>query len=194
MSELFKDEHVDNEVPQSSYESIQEDRRNLNASEKKDAFVFPEISEQEEARLNVAEQKIEKTCQSFAEALDSIHPWLTKELLDIYEKLEGIMWSNKENEEIKKDKENEKTILWWMAYKLLYEKHKDIFPEKLKDMLWEMLRDLSEYEEVKIKHKSLKEMLRSCASIASVQTAIDMAKFGGWRTFTPDNLGCHIPY
>ncbi|MBQ5945668.1 hypothetical protein IJL65_04800 [bacterium] len=71
---MFKDEHVDNEVPQSSYESIQEDRRNLNASEKKDAFVFPEISEQEEARLNAAEQKIEKTCQSFAEALDSIHP------------------------------------------------------------------------------------------------------------------------
>jgi hypothetical protein len=39
-----------------------------------------------------------------------------------------------------------------------------------------MLRDLSEYEEVKIKHKSLKDMLRSCASIASVQSAIN---FGG---------------
>jgi hypothetical protein len=37
-----------------------------------------------------------------------------------------------------------------------------------------MLRNLSEYEKVKIKHKSLKEMLRSCASIASVQSAINI--------------------
>lgn len=92
------------------------------------------------------------------------------------------------------EKRVEKTVLWGMAYKLLYEKHKDIFPEKLKDMLWEMLKDLSEYEEVKIKHKSLKEMLRSCTSIASVQSAINTAKFGEWRTFTPGNLGGHIPY
>lgn len=191
MAELLWDEHVDNEMIHPSSESIQEDKVILNTVEQQEAFVFPEVTEQEEARLNAAEQKIEKTCQSFAEALDSIHPWLTKELLDIYEKLEEILW---EKEKSTWEKWVEKTILWGMAYKLLYEKHKDVFPEKLKDMLWEMLRDLSEYEEVKIKHKSLKEMLRRCASIVSVQSAINTAKFSEWRTFTPDNLGCHIPY
>lgn len=194
MAELFGSEYASNGKTLASHEATHAESEYLNDGERSETFVFPEISEQEEARLNAAEKKIEKTCQSFAEALDSVHPWLTKELLDIYEKLEGIMLSNKESEENNKSKENEKTILWGMAYKLLYEKHKNIFPEKLKDMLWEMLRDLSEYEEVKIKHKSLKEMLRSCASIASVQSAIDTAKFGGWRTFTPGNLGCHIPY
>lgn len=152
-------------------------------NDRKEAFVFPEVTQEEEAKLAAAEKKVEDTCQSFAEALDSVSKWLTKELLDIYEKLEGIL-SEKEDQMSWKDWV-ERSVLWGMAYKLLYEKHKNIFPEKLKDMLWEMLRDLSEYEEVKIKHKSLKDMLRSCASIASVQSAIN---FGGWRTFIPGNL------
>lgn len=91
MTELFDNEHVDNMMTQHSHESIQEDSV-LDNTEQQDAFVFHEINEQEEARLRAAEQKIEKTCQSFAEALDSVYPWLTKELLDIYEKLEEILW------------------------------------------------------------------------------------------------------
>ena len=158
-------------------------------NDRKEAFVFPEVTQEEEAKLAAAEKKVEDTCQSFAEALDSVSKWLTKELLDIYEKLEGILWE-KEYEKTWRDLV-ERSVLWGMAYKLLYEKHKNIFPEKLKDILWEMLRDLSKYEEVKIKHKSLKDMLRSCASIASVQSAIN---FGGWRTFIPDNLGSHTSY
>lgn len=158
-------------------------------NDKKEAFVFPEVTQEEEAKLAAAEKKVEDTCQSFAEALDSVSMWLTKELLDIYEKLEGILWEKKD--EMPWKDWVEKSVLWGMAYKLLYEKHKDVFPEKLKDILWEMLRDLSKYEEVKIKHKSLKDMLRSCASIASVQSAIN---FGGWRTFIPDNLGSHTSY
>ena len=90
MTKLFDYEHVDNAMTQSSSESIQEDNV-LDTTEQQETFVFHEISE-EEARLNAAEQKIEKTCQSFAEALDSVYPWLTKELLDIYEKLEEILW------------------------------------------------------------------------------------------------------
>ncbi len=158
-------------------------------NDRKEAFVFPEVTQEEEAKLAAAEKKVEDTCQSFAEALDSVSKWLTKELLDIYEKLEGILWEKKDETPWKDWVE--RSVLRGMAYKLLYEKHKDIFQEKLKDMLWEMLRNLSEYEKVKIKHKSLKEMLRSCASIASVQSAINI---DWWRTFIPGNLGCHNPY
>ena len=160
----------------------------------KEAFVFPEVTQEEEAKLAAAEKKVEDTCKSFAKALDSVSQWLTKELLDIYEKLEGILWEKEKKEKSSWENWVEKSVLRGMAYKLLYEKHKDVFPEKIKDILWEMLRNLSEYEEVKIKHKSLKEMLRRCASIVSVQSAINTAKFGEWRTFTPDNLGWHIPY
>lgn len=155
----------------------------------KEAFVFPEVTQEEEAKLAAAEKKVEDTCQSFAKALDSVSQWLTKELLDIYEKLEWILWEKKDK--LAGEDWVERSVLWGMAYKLLYEKHKDVFPEKLKDILWEMLKNLSQYEEVKIKHKSLKDMLRSCASIISVQSAI---KFGEWRTFIPDNLWDHHPY
>ena len=73
MTKLFDYEHVDNAMTQSSSECIHEDSA-LDTTEQQEAFVFHEISEQEEARLNAAEQKIEKTCQSFAEALDSVYP------------------------------------------------------------------------------------------------------------------------
>lgn len=194
MNVVFGTDHKDNAETYVSHENIHEEEVSLNTAEKKEAFVFPEVSEEEEAKLAAAEKKVEDTCQSFAEALDSVSLWLTKELLDIYETLEWILWVRGEKRESEKDIWKiwvERTVLWGMAYKLLYEKHKDIFPEKLKDILWEMLRDLSEYEEVKIKHKSLKDMLRSCASIASVQSAI---KFGGGRTFMPGNLGEHLSY
>jgi CRISPR/Cas system CSM-associated protein Csm2 small subunit len=61
-----------------------------------------------------------------------------------------------------------------MAFKLLYEKHKDVIPEKLQEILGEMLNELSEYERVKLKSKSLKDMLRSCAYITSNESYVNV--------------------
>lgn len=155
---------------------------------KTETFVFPEVTPEEEDKLAAAEKKVEEACESFAKALDSTAPWLTKELLDIYEQLEKILWVKEKTEEKKENKKEwvEKTVLWSMSFKLLYEKHKDVIPEKLRDIFAKMLDELSMYENTKLKNKQLKEMLRSCASIVSVQSAIQV---GGGRTFMPDNLG-----
>ena len=148
------------------------------------AFVFHEATSEELNKLDAAEKKVEDTCQSFAEALDSTYPWLTKELLDIYEQLEEMVWIKEGTGT--EEKWVEKTVLWGMAFKLLYEKHKDVIPEKLQEILGEMLNELSEYERVKLKSKSLKDMLRSCAYITSNESSVNM---GEWRTFMPWNLG-----
>ena len=154
-------------------------------------FVFCGPTEEQEKRFSDTEKTVIDTCESFAKALDSVSMWLTKELLDIFETLEGILWAK---EVVAWKVVGEKTMLWGMAYKLLYEKHKDIMSEKIKDVLWNMLSNLSQYEEVKLINISIKDTLRRFASIASVQSAIDTAKFDGWRTFTPENLGGHISY
>lgn len=187
-----------NEVPQENKLATE----NKEGNDKKEAFVFSEATPEEKAKLAAAEKKVEKACESFARALDSTAPWLTKELSDIYEQLEKIMWVNKyeeiwdslteeEKEKLKEKEWKEKSILWCIAYRLLYEKHKDVIPEGLRDILWKMMYELSKYEKVKEKRKKLKDLLRNCASIVSVQSAIQL---GGWRTFIPGNLGCHIPY
>lgn len=42
-------------------------------------------------------------------------------------------------------------------------------PNKLKNILEEMLKQLTEYDLVKQKSKSLEEMLRACASISATE-------------------------
>ena len=138
-----------------------------------EAFIFPEVTSEKADKLAAAEKKVKDAVESFAKALDSVAPWLTKELLDIFENLKQIWWV-------------EETVLWGMSFKLLYERNRDKMQEKLKDILWEMLDNLSAYELVKQKSKSLEEMLRAYASI-NARSDEDI-KFGG-RTFMPGNIG-----
>lgn len=140
---------------------------------KTEAFIFPEVTSEKVDKLADAEKKVKDAVESFAKALDSVAPWLTKELLDIFENLKQIWWV-------------EETVLWGMSFKLLYERNRDKMQEKLKDILWEMLDNLSAYELVKQKSKSLEEMLRACASINACSDGDIKSE---WRTFMPGNLG-----
>ena len=81
----------------------------------------------------------------------------------------------------------EETVLWGMSFKLLYEKNRDKVPEKLKNILEEMLVNLSQYESVKQKSESLEDLLRACAFINTSPESSD-PKFSS-RTFMPENFG-----
>ena len=93
-----------------------------------DQFIFPPENKKQ---IVDAEKKVEDAAKRFAKALDSTKKWLTKELLDIFENLKKVWWV-------------EETVLWGMSFKLLYEKNRDKMPEKLKNILEEMLVNLSQ--------------------------------------------------
>lgn len=80
----------------------------------------------------------------------------------------------------------EETVLRGMSFKLLYLRNKNKMPEKLKDILEEMLVNLSKYEAVKQKSKSLEDLLRACAFI-SASPEDSNPKFSG-RTFMPEGF------
>ena len=124
--------------------------------ERHEDFIFHERTPEEEKKIADAEEKVKHSVEDFAKALDSVSPWLTKELLDIFDKLKQIWWI-------------EETTLWSESFKLLYNKNTDKMPDKLRQILWEMLKQLTEYELVKQKSRSLEEMLRTCASINVVE-------------------------
>jgi len=141
-----------------------------------ESFVFPEVTPEKADQLVAAEKKVKDAVESFAKALDSISPGLTKELLDIFENLKQIWWV-------------EETILWGISFRLLYERNSNKMPEKVKNILWEMLDNLTQYELVKKKSKSLEELLKACASINTSSDYKDISIKTGWRTFIPENLG-----
>ena len=128
----------------------------VNCENKREDFIFHERTPEEQKKIADAEKKVKESVEDFAKALDSVSPWLTKELLDIFDKLKQIWWI-------------EETTLWNESFKLLYSKNTDKMPDKLRHILWEMLKQLTEYESVKQRSRSLEEMLRACASISAAE-------------------------
>ena len=137
-------------------------------------FVFPKKSSETKEALDKAERTITESVESFARALDSTSPWLTKELLDIFDNLKKIGGI-------------QETKLWETSFNLLYEKNADKIPDKIRSILKEMLDSLSQYNFVKDKSKTLEEMLRACASVCS--TSKCPLNISDERTFLPWNLG-----
>ena len=124
----------------------------------KEDFIFHEKTPEEEKKLAAAEKKVKESAEEFARALDSVSPWLTKDLLDIFDRLKQIWWIDE-------------TTLWSESFKLLYDKNSDKMPEKLRSILREMLKQLTEYELVKQRSRSLEDMLRACASIRAAESS-----------------------
>ena len=149
-------------------------KNNVDMKNSTGSFVFPRQSSETKKALDKAEKTITESVESFARALDSTSPWLTKELLDIFEDLKKIGWI-------------EETKLWETSFNLMYEKNSKKIPEKIRVILKEMLDSLIQYNYAKEKSKTLEEMLRACASICST-SKYSMDK-GSERTFIPWNLG-----
>jgi hypothetical protein len=59
-------------------------------------------------------------------------------------------------------------------------------PNKLKNILEEMLKQLTEYDLVKQKSKSLEEMLKACASISSTECSGKKISGDGGLKITPE--------
>lgn len=138
-------------------------------------FVFPAESSETKEALDRAEKTIMESVKSFANALDSTSPWLTKELLDIFDNLKKIGWI-------------EESKLRETSFNLLYEKNADKIPDKIRVILKEMLESLSQYNFVKDKSRTLEEMLKACASMCG-ESKDCCTDIGDERTFMPWNLG-----
>ena len=152
------------------------DINSSNTKKSTDNFVFPKQSSETKEAVDKAEKIITESVESFARALDSTSPWLTKELLDIFDNVKKIGWIDE-------------TKLWETSFNLLYEKNADKIPDKIRLILKEMLDSLSQYNCVKNRSRTLEEMLRACSSIGTSSKMSNNTYIGNERTFMPWNLG-----
>lgn len=159
-----------------NFEDMQESKNNVDMNDSKEEtstnnFVFPEESSETKEAIGKAEKTIMESVESFAKALDSTSPWLTKELLDIFDNVKQIGWI-------------EESKLWETSFDLLYEKNADKIPEKIRAILKNMLDSLSQYNLVKERSKTLEEMLKACSSICSNSECSNII-INDERTFMP---------
>ena len=141
-----------------NFEDMQEGKNNVDTNDSREGtstgtFVFPEESSETKEAIDKAEKTIMESVESFAKALDSTSPWLTKELLDIFDNVKKIGWI-------------EESKLWENSFDLLYEKNADKIPEKIRVILKNMLDSLSQYNLVKERSKTLEEMCKSAYNFA----------------------------
>ena len=148
---------------------------NTNTEDSTNSFVFPKESEETKEAIEKAEKTITQSVESFAKALDSTSPWLTKQLLDIFDNIKKIGWIDE-------------TKLWETSFNLLYEKNADKIPEKIRVILKEMLDSLTQYNLLRDRSKTLEEMLRACASIWWSSDDSNIC-INDKRNFMPGNLG-----
>jgi len=137
-----------------------EERYEIMESENKNSenFIFPEESSETKNAIDKAENKINDSVKIFANNLDWISPWLTQQLLKIFD-------------EYKKEKDSKfswlsESDLWLHSLGDLYNENKDKISGKMEGILREMLGLLTQYKTLKEKSKSLEEMLRACACVA----------------------------
>lgn len=159
-----------------SHEDKHISKSNVESKNSTDNFVFPKESSETKKAIDKAEKSIMDSVESFARALDSTSPWLTKELLNIFDSLKKIGWI-------------EESKLWETSFNLLYEKNADKIPDKIRVILKEMLDSLSQYNLMKDKSKTLEEMLKACSSMCSSESKNCHMDIGDKRTFIPWNLG-----
>jgi len=141
MIETFEDHYVNDKL---------EDKKN-----NPESFVFPKESPETKKAIDKAEDDINGAVKIFANSLDEISPWLTKELLNIFE-------DSKNDIRFKWLSESD---LWLHALWALHET-KNI-PDPLENILQKMLELLTQYKSLREKSKTLEEMLRACASAES---------------------------
>ena len=131
--------------------------------EKTESFVFPEKTPEWEKKRNEAEGKINDSVKTFANNLDKIRPWLTRRLLDIFDKF-------KKDPQFKWLSESD---LWLHSLGELYKTGE--IPNPLESILNEMMQLLNDYKVLRNKSKTLEEMLRACAFVCDYEIN------GKWR-------------
>ena len=113
--------------------------KNLEQENESTNFIFPQESSETKKAISDAENKINTSVKIFANALDTISPWLTNELLNIFD-------INKKNPAFKWLSESD---LWLQSLWLLYERNVDKIPDKLENILNKMLELLTKYKSVR---------------------------------------------
>lgn len=116
-----------------------------------DNFVFPKKSSETKEAFDKAEIKINNSVKTFANNLDSIKPWLTRKLLDIFDKVKSdpkYKWLSTSD-------------LWLHSLGELYKTGE--IPSPLESILNEMMQLLNDYKVLRNKSKTLEDMLRACA-------------------------------
>lgn len=154
---------------------------NVDAKEKSgEGFFFSESAERVSERRREIDKKVEWDVKIFVDALDSYKKWLTRKLLDIYENLEKIGWMDK-------------TTVWNKSFDiLLANRDMENMPDTLKQILGEMLKNLTKYDKIKMERsKPLEKMMLACISLSGVSENQNI-NFSD-RTFVPWNLGGSTP-
>ena len=123
----------------------------MTTNSKETFSIFPEKTEETKDAYDKAEKKINNSVKLFANNLDKIKSWLTKELLDIFDNLKKdpkFKWLSNSD-------------LWLHSLQKLYETNK--IPSPLESILNEMMQLLNEYKILHIKSDKLYDMLKACA-------------------------------
>jgi len=129
----------------------------MTTNSKETFSIFPEKTEETKDAYDKAEKKINNSVKTFAENLDKIKPWLTKELLDVFDNLKKdpkFKWLSNSD-------------LWLQSLSRLYEANK--IPSPLESILNEMMKLLNDYRTLHIKSDRLYEMLKACAILGDNQ-------------------------
>ena len=124
-------------------------------AEKSESFVFPKESSETKKAIDKADKKINESVKIFANNLDEIEPWLTKELLDIFDNFQKdprYSWLSESD-------------LWLHSLWKLYEANK--IPTPLESILNEMMQLLNEYKSLLHKSQTLYDMLNACACVVA---------------------------
>lgn len=129
-------------------------------------FIFPKESSETKKAIDKAENKINDSVKIFANNLDWISPWLTQQLLKIFDK-----YKEEKNSKFSWLSESD---LWLHSLWDLYNENRDKISGQMEGILKEMLWLLTQYKTLREKSKSLEEMLRACAYIGDKNTDWDI--------------------
>ena len=116
-----------------------------------DSFVFPKESSEIKKAIDKEDKKINESVKNFANNLEKIELWLTKQLLNIFndfQKDPNYSWLSESD-------------LWLHSLGKLYETNK--IPSPLESILNEMISLLTQYKSESMKSKTLEEMMVACA-------------------------------
>lgn len=134
-----------------SFEERYINKKTTEKSESVDGFLFPKESLDIKKAIDEEDRKINESVKKFVNNLEKIEPWLTKQLLNIFENFKKdplYSWLSESD-------------LWLHSLGELYDTNK--IPSPLESILNEMISLLTQYKSESKKSKTLEEMMVVCA-------------------------------
>lgn len=150
-----------------SFEEKYINKKTTEKSESVDGFFFPKKSLDIKKAIDKEDRKINESVKNFVNNLEKIEPWLTKQLLNIFENFKKdplYSWLSESD-------------LWLHSLGKLYETNK--IPSPLESILNEMISLLTQYKSESIKSKTLEEMMVACAGFEKKEDE-DMQSDSHW--------------